>query len=139
MAAASQMDALSAAVPSPSSGWFLSFITLSKTIIGAGVLALPYTLAQTGLIIGLFLLGVAALVQAYTLHLVAVCVVSQHSKLVGAKSPTFYSLASDAGIPGWLIEGCIGFATFGFATSYLVVMGDLAPQIAAAVRRRHTF
>lgn len=46
-----------------SSGWFLSFITLSKTIIGAGVLALPYTLAQTGIVVGLVLLGLAALVQ----------------------------------------------------------------------------
>jgi hypothetical protein len=51
---------------------------------------------------------------------------SQH---VRADPPSFYSLAVAAGMPPALVESCVGLATFGFATSYLLVMGDQAPLI----------
>ena len=51
-----------------------SIMTLCKTIIGSGLLALPHALAQTGLILGVVLLVLVGAVQAFVLHLLAVCV-----------------------------------------------------------------
>lgn len=55
-------------------GVAVSIMTLCKTIIGSGLLALPHALAQTGLILGVVLLVLVGLVQAFVLHLLAVCV-----------------------------------------------------------------
>ena len=46
-----------------------------------------------------------------------------------ADPPSFYSLSVAAGLPPVFVECCVGLATFGFATSYLLVMGDQAPLI----------
>ena len=45
--------------------------------------------------------------QGLTLHLVAICVVKQNEQNAGSNQPppTFYSLATAAGIAGWVIEG----------------------------------
>ena len=48
---------------------------------------------------------------------------------VRADPPSFYSLSVAAGLPPVFVECCVGLATFGFATSYLLVMGDQAPLI----------
>jgi hypothetical protein len=56
------------------SGVAVSIMTLCKTIIGSGLLGLPYALAQTGLILGTVLLVLVGAVQAFVLHLLAVCV-----------------------------------------------------------------
>ena len=48
---------------------------------------------------------------------------------VRADPPSFYSLSVEAGLSPVFVECCVGLATFGFATSYLLVMGDQAPLI----------
>ena len=112
----------------------VSIMTLCKTIIGSGLLALPYALAQTGLVLGVVLLVLVGAIQAFVLHLLAVCVKnatdSQHLR---ADPPSFYSLSVSAGLPPAVVESCVGLATFGFATSYLVVMGDQASLILSDV------
>ena len=55
-------------------GVAVSIMTLCKTIIGSGLLALPHALAQTGLVLGVALLVLVGAVQAFVLHLLAVCV-----------------------------------------------------------------
>jgi hypothetical protein len=55
-------------------GVAVSIMTLCKTIIGSGLLALPHALAQTGLVLGVVLLVLVGAVQAFVLHLLAVCV-----------------------------------------------------------------
>ena len=119
--------------PRGTASLFVSCVTLCKTIIGAGVLSLPFALRQTGLVLGLVLLLLCGACQAYVLHLVAVCVKEQKQRGAGGANPTYYSLALAAGLSPVLVEGAICVACFGFATSYLIVMGDLAPQITAAL------
>ena len=115
--------------------FFASCVTLCKTIIGAGLLALPFAQAQTGLLLGVVLLIAMAVVQAFVLHLFAICVANASAP--GREPPSFFSLALDAGLPPVLIESCVGLATFGFATSYLVVMADLAPEIVSSIAGVH--
>lgn len=50
-----------------------------------------------------------------------------------ADPPSFYSLSVAAGMPPVFVECCVGLATFGFATSYLLVMGDQAPLICSDI------
>ena len=101
-----------------------SCATLCKTIIGAGLLGLSFALAWTGLVLGTALLVAMAIVQAFVLHLFAICVVDARDQ--AKDPPSFFSLALDAKLPPAAVELCVGLATFGFAASYLVVMGDLA-------------
>ena len=115
--------------------FFASVVTLCKTIIGAGLLALPFAQAQTGLLLGVVLLVAMAIVTAFVLHLFAVCVVN--ARAPGRDPPSFFSLAIDAGLSPVLIESCVALATFGFATSYLVVMADLAPEIVSSLAGGH--
>ena len=61
-------------------GVAVSIMTLCKTIIGSGLLALPHALAQTGVILGVVLLVLVGAVQAFVLHLLAVCVKVRRTK-----------------------------------------------------------
>uniref|UniRef100_A0A7S3Z7E9 Amino acid transporter transmembrane domain-containing protein n=1 Tax=Lotharella globosa TaxID=91324 RepID=A0A7S3Z7E9_9EUKA len=110
-----------------------SVINLLKAIIGSGILAFPYCFAQVGLVPALILLFGGALLQAYTADLLVQCVQIMRDKDDLNGSVSFKSLAENS-LPGehgkMVIEAIVGVFTLGCSISYLVVMGDLMPQIA---------
>ena len=79
----------------PQAGVAMSIMTLCKTIIGAGLLALPHALAQTGLILGVVLLVLVGAVQAFVLHLLAVCVKVRDYMRPGPNHTTGHALAAE--------------------------------------------
>lgn len=103
---------------------FTAFVNLISTIIGAGILGIPYALSRTGWIIGTFCLFLCAFLSYSGLHLLSECV-----KKVHAPSCTFYTVAELA-LPNYskLIDFAIMLKGIGVATSYLIVVTDSLPK-----------
>jgi hypothetical protein len=105
--------------PKPGASFFTSCVTLCKTIIGSGLLGLPFALAQTGLVLGVALLLLAAAAQGFALHLFALCAIHQRRfGPAGADPPSFHSLAQNARLPPAFVESAVGLATFGARCSF---------------------
>eukprot|EP01067_Filipodium_phascolosomae_P000378 Filipodium_phascolosomae@DN1301_c0_g1_i2.p1 len=105
---------------------------LANTALGLAVLALPYCLHRTGLILGLILivvLGLMCMLGSWLLGVVAI----EFEKYDSHNLPTFASVASVAYPASKLLNpliSCIVFiTTFGCLISYLIVVGDLANDI----------
>jgi len=88
-------------------------INLSKTILGSGMLGLPYAYAQTGHVLGTLLMIFAAASSLFALHFLSECALRE-------KLPaSFYSGASKA-LPKFtiVIDAAVAIKCFGVATSY---------------------
>eukprot|EP00039_Didymoeca_costata_P025825 m.14363 g.14363 ORF g.14363 m.14363 type:complete len:472 (+) comp5069_c0_seq1:255-1670(+) len=108
----------------PTGSLFSLTVNLSNTILGAGLLALPYAFGQAGTAVGATLLVFAGLGSTLGLHLLAV---SQDT--VGIKPSSFYTVAS-AAFPSLtsVIDIAVAVKCFGVGTSYLIVVGDMMPD-----------
>ena len=107
-----------------------SVTSLVKTIVGAGILGVPFALAQTGLLLGLVLLLFAGAAQLFALQLLTAVIVESRAR---GSSPSFRTFAVEAfgsHVGATVIEAINGIHCFGTATAYLLVVGDLAPQLA---------
>lgn len=102
---------------------------LANTILGAGILGLPYAFTHCGLPLGLLLLAVCAAACCASLHLLALS-----ARTSGVFPASFHTVAS-ASIPKWAfaIDLAVAIKCFGVATSYLIVVGDLMPTVMAAL------
>jgi amino acid permease len=100
------------------------FFNLANTIVGSGMLGLPYAYSHSGWVLGSFLLLVCGCSSAFALHLLSLCAAKQ-----GAPS-SFYSIASVAmPVLTVVIDGAVAIKCFGVATSYLIVIADLMPDV----------
>eukprot|EP01094_Clydonella_sp_ATCC50884_P008936 TRINITY_DN18477_c0_g1_i1.p1 TRINITY_DN18477_c0_g1~~TRINITY_DN18477_c0_g1_i1.p1 ORF type:complete len:478 (-),score=136.09 TRINITY_DN18477_c0_g1_i1:172-1605(-) len=120
-------------------------VNLTNTILGAGMLGMPYAFSEAGLSLGLALLfisGIGASVGLFLLYRVALWVEEQHAaeNSMSERSslcrvePSFFA-AAKLTYPSLvlLIDGAIVVKCFGVGTSYLIVIGDLVPDILKAV------
>lgn len=100
------------------------FINLSNTILGSGMLGLPYAFANTGHVLGAMLMILAAGSSVLALHLLSEAALSQDIP------SSFYSVAKTA-MPQLtvVIDFAVAIKCFGVATSYLIVVGDVMPQV----------
>lgn len=125
-------DEESDSVPKQRTGTFLSsWSVLANTILGVGMLALPWAAAQVGWILaGIFLL-VAAFFANFSLHLLA-CIALE----LGGEDTTFYSVCQVvAPRMRFLVDIAIVVKCFGVATSYLQVIGQTAIQVFHPAKR----
>lgn len=97
---------------------------LCNTILGSGMLAIPYAMSQCGYILGIILLILGACASSFALHLLSLC-----ANKVSIKPTSFYIVAN-ASVPQFtfLIDLAVAIKCFGVATSYLIVVGDLMPD-----------
>ena len=100
------------------------FINLCNTIVGSGMLGLPYAFAKTGWLLGTIISVVCALFSSFALHTLALCA------LESPPPSSFYSVANEV-LPSFttLIDVAVAIKCFGVSTSYLIVMGDLMPEM----------
>ena len=103
-----------------------AYVNLCNTALGAGILGLPYALANAGYVMGIFMLIICAYFSATGLHLLTKC--SQRATPKG-EIASFYSIARvvDKKLP-LVVDAAVGLKCFGVATSYLIVIGDLMPS-----------
>lgn len=100
------------------------YFTLANTIMGSGMLGLPYAFSRTGWVLGTILILCSATSSAFALHLLSCCAL----KLPYPSS--FYKVANTA-MPGFekVIDLAVVIKCFGVATSYLIVIGGLMPDV----------
>ena len=105
----------------------VAFVLLN-TCLGSGMLGLPGAFARCGLVGGLVIMFVAAGLSVFGVHLI-----SQAADRAG-RPASFYSVATLTAGPkaGVLIDVLIALNAFGCATSYIIVVGDVLPEVAAS-------
>eukprot|EP00128_Syssomonas_multiformis_P009843 Colp12_sorted_trinity150504_noHs@11709 len=100
------------------------YFNLTNTIIGSGILGLPYAYAASGWVLGSLFLMCSALASGFALHILSMCALK-------CESPSsYYSVAAKA-LPRYvfIIDAAVAINCFGTATSYLVVIGGLMPSV----------
>lgn len=101
-------------------------INLLNTIIGAGILAMPFGLKSNGLLFGCLLIVWSSLTSSFGLYLQnKVAKYTQQQEAV-----SYFSLAQLT-YPqlSIIFDSAIAIKCFGVGVSYLVVIGDLMPKI----------
>jgi amino acid permease len=104
---------------------------LSATIIGGGVLSLPYAFSKTGLLLGTILMVVAAIITERSLYLLCLC-----ARLTGATS---FGEVGEAAFGPWmeyLISFVLGIFLLFVIIAYMVLAQDIwtsVIQIAASI------
>ena len=97
---------------------FSCYINLLNTIIGSGVLGLPYAVGYCGVVLGVVLILVFGAVNIFSCHLLTLCA----SKV--APPASFYSV-TEKSVPQmtFMIDFAVAMQSFGVCSSYLIVIG----------------
>jgi amino acid permease len=93
---------------------------LSATIIGGGVLSLPYAFSKTGLVLGTVLMMIAAIITERSLYLLCLC-----ARLTGATS---YGEVGEAAFGPWMeymISFVLGIFLIFVIIAYMVLAQDI--------------
>jgi amino acid permease len=111
-----------------------SVINLTKTIIGAGLLAIPFAFKADGIVLGLALTLVAAMASSYGLNIVTRCSVER----LKHQETSFFALCAIS-YPrlSLLFDFSIFLQCFGVGLSYLVLVGDIVPGLIDHVLSRN--
>lgn len=102
----------------------MSVFNLSNAIMGSGILGLAYAMANTGIILFLFLLTAVALLSSYSIHLLL-----KSSGIVGIRA--YEELGTRAfGMPGKLAAAiAITLQNIGAMSSYLYIVKSELPLV----------
>lgn len=105
-------------------------INLLNTIIGAGILAMPYGLKNNGLLFGCILIIWSSLTSSMGLYLQ-----NKVAKYTDQRGSVSYFSLSQLTYPNLsiLFDSAILIKCFGVGVSYLVVIGDLMPKIVESI------
>jgi len=107
------------------------YINITSTIIGAGILGLPYAYSRTGYFLGSWFVVLCGLMSFTGLHLLSACAKFTQQSLNQPSS--FYSVAevalSKKSYFTLLIDFTIFIKCFGVSIAYLIVIGDLMPAV----------
>ncbi|KAH3759763.1 vacuolar amino acid transporter 6 [Pelomyxa schiedti] len=112
-------------------------VNLCKTMIGAGILGLPYAVSHTGLLIGGLFILLFAGASIFGLLLLVHCgmLLEKRWKLRGLEKKlkdgmSFYSIGQEvAPKTAILIDIALAIKCFGVTCSYLLILGQLLPDI----------
>ncbi|MCO5590006.1 hypothetical protein L7F22_043975 [Adiantum nelumboides] len=102
-----------------------SIANLCNTIIGTGMLATPGAFRYTGLLPGIFLIILCGFTSAAGLILLTMC-----ADTLGGRKNSFFSIALKT-IPNGarFFDAAIAIKCFGVSISYLIISGQLMPQV----------
>jgi amino acid permease len=99
---------------------------LSNTILGAGMLGLPFALASSGLVVGAILFFIATMATIFGLHLLAIAAEESASR---DNVASYFTVATQT-FPraAVLIDLALIIKCLGVAITYLIIMGSLLPD-----------
>lgn len=114
---------------------FTSIINLTKAIMGAGILGMPFNFAQTGLALGLFALTFFAMAQVLAMHFVALAVIEAdgHGQECSLRALTVsaFQRFGLSRVAGLIMSASVVAFAYGCCVSYIIVVGDLLPEVCA--------
>ncbi|KAL3913334.1 MAG: hypothetical protein SGILL_006534 [Bacillariaceae sp.] len=119
--------------PQRKSPLVVATFNLSATIIGGGVLSLPYAFSKTGLLLGILLMVIAAVITERSLYLLCLC-----SRLTGA---TTYGEVGEAAFGPWMeyfISGVLGIFLVFVIIAYMVLAQDIWSSLVEIAARLET-
>ena len=105
--------------------WASSVINLVNTIVGAGVLAMPYAMSHMGVTLGVIVILWSALTSGFGLYLQTRC-----ARYLDRGASSFFAL-SQITYPNAAVvfDAAIAVKCFGVGVSYLIIIGDLMPGV----------
>ncbi|KAJ2076459.1 hypothetical protein H4R24_005685 [Coemansia sp. RSA 988] len=105
-----------------------SSINLANTILGSGMLSMPNAMASLGLAFGSIIIIFSALASSLGLYLLSRC-----ARRTSGRDSSFFAV-SKLTYPRAAIffDAAIAVKCFGVSISYLIIFGDLMPEIAVA-------
>lgn len=106
-----------------------SVFNLCNSAIGAGILALPYAVKESGLILGMILVVCMCLTLAYTLKIL----VWSNRLYPGAKSYEKLVWAVFGKKASILVTFSVILTTFGACTGFLIIIADILPPLVKLV------
>ncbi|CAB4257050.1 similar to Saccharomyces cerevisiae YIL088C AVT7 Putative transporter, member of a family of seven Saccharomyces cerevisiae genes (AVT1-7) related to vesicular GABA-glycine transporters [Maudiozyma barnettii] len=103
-----------------------STINLTKTIVGAGMLAIPFVFKNDGVLVGVFLTVLAATTSGFGLFVLSRC----SKVLSNPRTSSFFTLCMIT-YPSLspLFDIAMIVQCFGVGLSYLVLIGDIFPSL----------
>jgi len=104
---------------------FSTMINMFTTITGAGMLGLPYAFANSGVALGGVWFVITGFGEAYAIHLLAKCVIKERKfsfRALAKKTLKFKGKEH-------FVNAILAFNCFGYCCGYLVVFGQLLPDI----------
>ena len=103
-----------------------STVNLVKTIVGAGLLAIPYVFRNSGILVGILLTFMAAVASWFGLFALAKC----SKTMINPRNSSFFTVCmmTNAQLSVFSDSAMI-IQCFGVCISYLVLIGDLFPTI----------
>lgn len=105
--------------------FFSCFINLTNTIIGTGMLAMPAAIASVGLLVGSMIIlyaGFTSCLGLYFLSRVATHTNGRNASFFAVSQLTYASV-------GIFFDLAIAIKCFGVSISYLMITGDLMPEV----------
>jgi len=112
----------------PRGGLLNSFLNMANSIIGAGIIGIPYAIKQSGILLGIVLLIGLTFVLDWTIRLIVIT-----AKLSG-KSSYQDIVAHCFGRIGFVVVSVAQFAfAFGGMCAFSVIAGDTFPNVLAAL------
>lgn len=101
-------------------------INLVKTILGAGLFAIPYAFRSDGIFVGMCLIALAAITSAFGLFILA----RSSKTMLHPRNASFFTMCMLT-YPKWspVFDACMILQCFGVGLSYLVLIGDVFPGI----------
>lgn len=107
-----------------------SIINLVNTIIGAGILAMPYAYKANGVLLGTIIILFSGLASSFGLYLQGLSATylakGQNSSFNALAKITYPSLA-------FIFDVAIAVKCFGVGVSYIIIIGDLMPQVSQSI------
>ncbi|KAJ2797472.1 hypothetical protein H4R20_005167 [Coemansia guatemalensis] len=116
-------------VEEPTGTIFSSSINLANTILGSGMLSMPNAMASLGLVFGSIVILFSALASSLGLYLLSRC-----ARRTSGRDSSFFAV-SKLTYPRAAIffDAAIAIKCFGVSISYLIIFGDLMPEIAGSL------
>ncbi|KAJ2558371.1 hypothetical protein EV175_000818 [Coemansia sp. RSA 1933] len=102
-----------------------SSINLANTILGSGMLSMPNAMASLGLALGSVVIVFSACASGMGLYLLSRC-----ARRTSGRDASFFAV-SKLTYPGAAVffDAAIAIKCFGVSISYLIIFGDLMPEI----------
>lgn len=113
-----------------------SVINLMNTIIGAGILAMPFAFKSNGILLGLVVIAISGVAASLGLYLQGI----SSLYLPKGSNASFFSVATIT-YPSLAVvfDIAIAIKCFGVGVSYIIIIGDLMPQISESLHLTHEF